>query len=107
MDERDVWAKCNPLKWWAQHFIAELVIAAVEVFDLDVHAAFRAVKASQTTQLESEWPTSAAGFSDALEESVDNRDFVRVGEGHVCGDLSRHIRIPLPACGFDRTSDVR
>ena len=68
MDKGNVCGKCTLLKRWAQNFIPELVIAAVEVFDVDVHAAFRAVKASQTAQSESEWPASAAGCSDAMEE---------------------------------------
>jgi hypothetical protein len=68
MDECDVWGTCNDLKRWAQQFIAELTIAPVGVFDRDVHTVFRTVKASQAAQSEPEWPTSAAGFSDALEE---------------------------------------
>ena len=56
MDERDVWGEYNPLKRWAQNFIAELVIAAVAVFDVDVHAAFWAVEPNPTAQSKSEWP---------------------------------------------------
>jgi hypothetical protein len=56
------------MKRWAQHFVPHLAIAAVEVLDVDIDAAFWVLKATDAAQPEPEWPNVLASLSDSFDE---------------------------------------